>query len=62
MCDFYISEFYIGDLRSDQTRDFYIGSLWENIEMPPASCKRVKTTHFFSFMEYYLIGDDPGAA
>ena len=38
---------HISDLRSDQGRDFYIMSLWENIEMRPPSSKRVKTTQFF---------------
>ena len=52
----------ICDLRSDQIRDLYIASLWENIEMPPASCKRVKTHNYFSIMDDYLIGDDSGAA
>ena len=41
--------FYICYLRSGQTRDLYIASLWENIEMTPVSCKRVKTTQVFQY-------------
>ena len=50
VCAICISQnFHICDLRSGQTRDLYIASLWENIETPPASCKRVKTTQFFQY-------------
>ena len=63
MCAICISQnSYSCDLRSGHTRDHYITSPWENIEMLSASCKRVKTIQFFSIMEEYRIGDDPSAA
>ena len=48
MCSFYISEFvYLWpEVRSEQSSDLYITSLWENNEMRPASSKRIKTTQF----------------
>ena len=42
---------YICDLKSGQTRDLYITTLRENIEMRPALSKRVKTTQLFQ--NYY---------
>ena len=39
--------FDICDLRSGQSRDLHITSLWENHEMCPASSQRVKTAQFF---------------
>ena len=57
VCAICISQnFYICDLRSGQIRDLYITSIWENIELPPASCKRVKITHLF---QHYGRLSDP---
>ena len=60
MCNLYISEFYIWDLRSGQSRGLYISSLRENIEVRPTLSKRVKATQSSRIMTDYLICDDPG--
>ena len=47
ICNLYIAEvLYFGPERSGQNHHLYITSLWQNIEMRPASSKRVKTTQF----------------
>ena len=53
----YLRNFNICDLRSGQTqsRNLYITSLWENIEMRPASSKQVKT--ITSFPDYGILSD-----
>ena len=48
------SEFFPGDLRSDQFCDLPIISLWGNMKMLPISHKPTKITQFFQDHSYLL--------
>ena len=62
VCAISISQsFYFCYLRSVQLRDLYITSLWENMEMRPASSKGSKPLNSFRIMTDYSVGNDIGA-
>ena len=50
----YISDFYIGDLRSGQFLDLSIISQWRNIEIRPIHKIRFRKAEFFQ--NYVIIG------
>ena len=58
MCNLYISDFYICDLRSGQFRDLSIISLWGNLEMRTASTKRAESTTSLSELTHKPICND----
>ena len=61
MCNLYISfNFYICDLRLDQSCDFYITNLWEIMKCVLLRVNKSKPPKSFRIMTDSLICNDPG--